>query len=92
MAERALEPEDFDLASQLVNSPAGWVKYQAIAKTYKWLQKFKSVVYHKKFDWLEYMVMLMTIITFSIAWIALPYIYQILKLVPPEKLRPKNNN
>lgn len=82
LTEYAREPEDFDLASQVVSSPARWVKYQAIAKTYEGLQSFKSNTYHKKFDWWEYVLMLMSIMTFSLSWIVLPYVFKLMKWKP----------
>lgn len=86
MAEHALEPEDFDLASQLVSSPASWVRYQVIAKTYEGLQKFKSAAYTKKFDWQEYMLMLMAIVSFSCSWIIIPSIFRLMKLNPTKEV------
>ena len=82
----ALEPDDFDLAAQLADSPSEWLKYKAITVTFDGLQAFKQAFFYKLLQWPEYSVILHLIAMFTLIWIIASPLLQLSKVLPPRNL------
>ena len=81
ITKSALEPDDFDVAAQLSDSPTEWLKYKAVAVTFDSLRKFKQTLFYKLLQWSEYSTILILIVMFTLIWLITPLLLQLSKVL-----------